>query len=140
MRSASWSKRACALRSSMRFRQQWSGRKSSPPAIRDARSIAAWRGKGGTGRCPHSFYSRHASRSDACREACVREEGGAWGKHGFPHATERPPMAVAEEGSNGAVERARRRRFVSDDVELIVIEDAGAVATAIAERLSRAAR
>jgi hypothetical protein len=24
----------------------------------------------------------------ACAEACAEEEGGPWGKHGFPHATE----------------------------------------------------
>ena len=25
---------------------------------------------------------------DALAEACPEEEGGSWGKHGFPHATE----------------------------------------------------
>src|SRR5919106_1837103 len=33
--------------------------------------MSVWRGCGGTGRCPHSI-----------------EEGGPWGKHGFPHGTE----------------------------------------------------
>jgi len=49
-------------------------------------------------------------------------------------------MAVAEEGGNGAIERARRRGFVTGDVELVVVEDAAAVAAAVAERLARAAR
>ena len=48
-------------------------------------------------------------------------------------------MAVAEEGSNGALERARGRRVVSDDVELVIVEDANEVAAAVAERLAHAA-
>ena len=49
-------------------------------------------------------------------------------------------MAVAEEGSNGALERARGRRLVSDDVELVIVEDPNEVAAAVAERLAHAAR
>src|SRR5712691_8578348 len=49
-------------------------------------------------------------------------------------------MAVAEEGGVGALERARGRRLVSDDVELVIVEDANEVAAAVAERLARAAR
>jgi 6-phosphogluconolactonase len=49
-------------------------------------------------------------------------------------------VAVAEEGGDGAFERAGRRRFVTGDVELIVVENADEVAAAVAERLARAAR
>ncbi len=49
-------------------------------------------------------------------------------------------MAVAEEGGDGAVERARSRRVVSDDVELVIVEDATEVADVVAERLAHAAR
>jgi 6-phosphogluconolactonase len=50
-------------------------------------------------------------------------------------------MAVAEEGGDGALERARGGRFVSDDnVEVVIVEDAAEVAAAVAERLASAAR
>ena len=49
-------------------------------------------------------------------------------------------MAVAEEGGDGALERARGGRLLSGDVELVVVEDASEVAAVVAERLARAAR
>ncbi len=48
-------------------------------------------------------------------------------------------MAVAEEGGDGTVERARRRRLVTGDVELVVLRDANEVGAAVAEQLGRAA-
>jgi 6-phosphogluconolactonase len=49
-------------------------------------------------------------------------------------------MAVAEEGGNETVERARGRRFVRGDVELVVLQDANEVSAAVAEQLGCAAR
>ena len=97
--------------------------------------MAAGRGLGGTGRFPR-FESSLRARS----EAFSHEEGGTWGKHGFPHATEQPPQAVAEEGSNGAVQGTRSRRDVSKAVELVIVDDAREVGSLVAERLARATR
>jgi len=49
-------------------------------------------------------------------------------------------MAVAEEGGNGEIQRARGRELVSDDVDLVIVEDANEVAAAVAARLAHAAR
>jgi len=35
-----------------------------------------------------SILRLRAHARGARTEACLGEEGGAWGKHGFPHATE----------------------------------------------------
>jgi 6-phosphogluconolactonase len=67
------------------------------------------------------------------------KKGGAWGKHGFPHATERSPQASAEGGGDGEVAEASSGRAVSD-VELVVVDDEKEAAAVVADRLVRAAR
>jgi hypothetical protein len=41
-----------------------------------------------------AILSPRADPGGAWVEACAEEEGGSWGKHGFPHATE--PKAKEE--------------------------------------------
>src|SRR5207245_3588591 len=45
-----------------------------------------------------------------------------------------------DSGCDGEIARARRRRVVTNDVELVVVETPEEVALAVAERLARAAR
>ena len=52
---------------------------------------------------------------------------------------QRAPKAVAAESGDGAKQRARGRRVVSN-VELVILEDAEEVAAVVAERLARATR
>src|SRR5438067_309165 len=124
----------------MRSRPQWSGRESSRPASSDRSSIAAGRGLGGNREVPPLQLSALRGDLSAARSGANLQEGGPRGKHGFPRATERPPKAAAQEGRNGAVARARGRRAVTNDIELVVVETADDVARAVAERLARAAR
>jgi len=44
---------------------------------------------------PPAVLGARGALSGAGVEACVEEEGGAWGKHGFPHASEAEPSEVA---------------------------------------------
>ena len=47
-------------------------------------SVSSWRveGEGGNREVSPHWFLR------ACAEARLEEEGGSWGKHGFPRATE----------------------------------------------------
>jgi hypothetical protein len=64
------------------------------------RTIGAWRGRGGNREVPpNEIRAGRDDLSGAYSAACIPKEGGSWGKHGFPHATERPPEAVAEEAA-----------------------------------------
>jgi len=44
---------------------------------------------------PSEILVARGDLSDAGAEANIGEEGGSWGKHGFPHATEAKPRKVA---------------------------------------------
>jgi hypothetical protein len=44
---------------------------------------------------PPAILGARGALSGAGVEACAEEEGGSWGKHGFPHASEAEPSEVA---------------------------------------------
>jgi 6-phosphogluconolactonase len=97
------------------------------------------RGPGGNREVPTLLLLAPRGPCSAWSEAFIKEEGGPWGKHGFPHATERPPLAVAEEGGDGEVAGVGSRRVVSD-VELVIVDDEREAAAAAAERLGHRVR
>ena len=64
------------------------------------RTIVAGRGLGGNREVlPGEIRAVRSGLSGACSAASIPEEGGSWGKPGFPHATEQSPQAVAEEAA-----------------------------------------
>src|SRR5207237_1405473 len=102
------------------------------------RGSCTWPGGGGRGGTGGS--TRYETTLRPRSEAFPHKEGGTWGKHGFPHATEQPPQAVAEEGGDGAVQGTRSGRDVSADVELVIVDGAREAGLLVAERLARATR
>jgi hypothetical protein len=44
---------------------------------------------------PSEILVARGGLTDAGAEANIGEEGGSWGKHGFPYATEAKPRKVA---------------------------------------------
>ncbi len=61
-----------------------------PETFAPTRALMRWRGFGG-----NREVSPLGVRAGGA--ACVEEEGGPWGKHGFHHETERPAGMPDEE-------------------------------------------
>jgi hypothetical protein len=51
--------------------------------------------RGNRGVAPSEILVARGGLTDAGAEANIGEEGGSWGKHGFPYATEAKPRKVA---------------------------------------------
>ena len=65
--------------------------------IRRARALTRGRGVGGNREVSPIFLLDPRGDRSGARVEAILKEGGSWGKHGFPHGTERPAKPEAED-------------------------------------------